>query len=129
MDEFAYKSGILHAEDVPLPRIAEEVGTPFYCYSTKSLLRQYDAFKSAFADVDATICYALKANANIAVVRTLVAAGAGADVVSEGELRIAFAAGAAPEKIVFSGVGKTRREIAFALETGIFQINVESEPE
>jgi diaminopimelate decarboxylase len=129
MDEFAYKNGILHAEDVPLPRIAEEVGTPFYCYSTKSLLRQYDTFKNAFADVDATICYSLKANANIAVVRTLVAAGAGADVVSEGELRIALAAGAALEKIVFSGVGKTRREIAFALETGIFQINVESEPE
>ncbi|HYB08246.1 MAG TPA: diaminopimelate decarboxylase [Alphaproteobacteria bacterium] len=129
MDDFTYRGGFLHAEDVPLPRIAEAVGTPFYCYSTRAILRQYQAFKNAFAGVDAKICYALKANANLAVVRTLVTAGAGADVVSEGELRIALAAGAAPAKIVFSGVGKTRREIAFALETGIFQINVESEPE
>lgn len=129
MTEFAYKNGGLHAEDVSLKRIAEEVGTPFYCYSRAALRRQYGAFANAFAGVDATICYALKANSSLAVVRTLADEGAGADVVSEGELRIALAAGVPAGKIVFSGVGKTRQEIVFALECGIHQINVESEPE
>lgn len=129
MTHFVYKNGALYAEEVPLARIAEQVRTPFYCYSTAALRGRYRAFANAFADVDATICYALKANSTLAVVRTLAAEGAGADVLSEGELRIALAAGIPCEKIVFSGVGKTREEIVFALQTGILQINVESEPE
>jgi diaminopimelate decarboxylase len=129
MTEFAYRDGMLHAEEVSLARIAEEVGTPFYCYSSAAITGRYRAFANALADVDATICYALKANSTLAVVRSLAAEGAGADVVSEGELRIALAAGVPPSRIVFSGVGKTRAEIAFALQTGIHQINVESEPE
>lgn len=129
MTHFAYRNGTLHAEDVPLARIAEDVGTPFYCYSTAALRGQYRTFANAFADVNAMVCYALKANSTLAVVRTLALEGAGADVVSEGELRIALAAGIPREKIVFSGIGKTREEIAFALKTGILQINIESEPE
>ena len=129
MDHFTTINGHLHAEDVPLSRIAEEVGTPVYVYSTKTLSHHYNTFAGAFKDQNATICYAVKANSNQAVITTLARLGAGADVLSEGELRRALAAGVAPEKIVFSGVGKSRREISLALEAGVGQINVESEPE
>lgn len=129
MDHFTYKNGVLHAEDVPLPALAEAVGTPFYCYSTATLQRHYRIFAEALAGLDVGIYYAVKANDNLAVIRTLANEGAGADVVSEGEIRKVHAAGVAPDKIVFSGVGKTRSEMAFALETGILQFNVESEPE
>jgi diaminopimelate decarboxylase len=129
MDHFTYRDGALHAEGVPLARIAEAVGTPAYVYSSATLVHHYRTFAAAFADRRATVCYAVKANSNQAVLRTLAREGAGADVLSEGELRRALAAGIAPERIVFSGVGKTRAEIALALETGVGQINVESEPE
>jgi diaminopimelate decarboxylase len=129
MHYFVYCNGVLNAEDVPLPRIAAEVGTPFYCYSTATLTRHYLVFRDALKGLDATICFAMKANSNLAVVRTLADLGAGCDVVSGGELEIALKAGVAPEKIVFSGVGKTDAEIARAIEAGIGQINVESEAE
>ncbi len=129
MHHFAYRDGVLHAEAVSLTAIAEKVGTPFYCYSTATLERHYGIFANAFAGVDALVCYAMKANSNQAVLRTLARLGAGADVVSEGELKRARAAGIPPEKIMFSGVGKTARELALALDEGIFCINVESEPE
>ncbi|QPC85662.1 diaminopimelate decarboxylase [Mesorhizobium sp. NBSH29] len=129
MNHFDYRDGVLFAEDVSVPDIATQVGTPFYCYSTATLTRHYEVFAKAFDKLDAMVCYALKANSNQAVIRTLAKLGAGADVVSEGELRRALAAGIAPEKIVFSGVGKTAREIDFALEIGIHCFNVESEPE
>jgi diaminopimelate decarboxylase len=127
--EFAYRGSELHAEAVPLARIAAAVGTPFYCYSSAAIERRYRRFAAAFADRRAGICYALKANSNLAVIRLLARLGAGADVVSEGELRRALAAGVPAERIVFSGVGKTAAEMHFALEAGIRQINVESEPE
>jgi diaminopimelate decarboxylase len=126
---FAHKGGVLHAEDVPVPMIAAEVGTPFYCYSTATLTRHYRVFDEAFAGLDHLICYSLKANSNQAVIATLGKLGAGADVVSEGELRRALAAGIPPEKIVFSGVGKTARELAFGLDAKIQCFNVESEQE
>jgi diaminopimelate decarboxylase len=126
---FHYRDGRLHAEGVALDALAEAVGTPFFCYSTQALERAYGAFARAVSDLPALICYALKANGNLAVVRTLSRLGAGADVVSEGELRRALAAGVAPGKIVFAGVGKTAREMAFGLEAGILQFNVESLPE
>ena len=129
MNHFAYRAGVLHAEDVALPAIAAAVGTPFHCYATATLQRHYRVFAEALAGLDALICYAMKANSNQAVIRTFVEMGAGLDVVSEGELRRALAAGAAPDRIVFSGVGKTAREIAFAVDTGILSFNVESEPE
>ena len=129
MSEFAYRDGAFSAEEVPLERIAAEVGTPFYCYSTAALEGRLSAFTAAFDDVDAMVCYALKANSTLAVVRTMANAGAGGDVVSEGELRIALAAGIPPGRILFSGVGKTRSELEFALASGILQINVESEGE
>ena len=115
MSAFAYRRGVLHAEDVPLPRIAEAVGTPFYFYSTATLSGRYRAFREALAGLDATICYALKANSNPAVIATLAALGAGADVVSEGELARALAAGMPPARIVFAGVGKTAGEMEAAL--------------
>ena len=127
--EFAYRAGELHAEEVPLSRIAAAVGTPFYCYSSAAIERRYRSFAAAFADRPVRICYAVKANANLAVIRLLARLGAGADVVSEGELRRALAAGVPPERIVFSGVGKSEAEIGFALEAGVHQINIESEPE
>ncbi|MDA7947767.1 MAG: diaminopimelate decarboxylase [Hyphomicrobiaceae bacterium] len=129
MHHFAYKGGVLHAEDVSLDALASEVGTPFYCYSTATLERHYRVFAEAFADADALVCYSIKANSNIAVLRTLGALGSGMDVVSEGELRRAQTAGVPSERIVFSGVGKTREEMAFALKAGIYAFNVESEPE
>ena len=129
MSQFAYRNGALHVEDVAIAEIAGAVGTPFYCYSSAALTESYEAFAGAVSDLPAMVCYAVKANSNLAVIRTLADAGAGADVVSEGELRRALAAGVAPHKIVFSGVGKTRVEMAFALEAEIGQFNVESEPE
>jgi diaminopimelate decarboxylase len=126
---FAHRGGVLHAEDVSVPKIAAEIDTPFYCYSTATLARHYRVFDEAFSGIDHLICYSLKANSNQAVVATLARLGAGADVVSEGELRRALSAGIPPEKIVFSGVGKTARELAFGLECGIHCFNVESEPE
>jgi len=129
VNHFAYRAGVLHAEDVALPDIAAAVGTPFYCYATATLLRHYRVFAQALAGLDVLICYAMKANSNQSVIRTFIKAGAGVDVVSEGELRRAFAAGASPDKIVFAGVAKTAREIAFAVDAGILCFNVESEPE
>jgi len=126
---FAYREGTLYVEDVALADIAAAVGTPVYVYSTAALERNYRAYAEALAGLDATICYALKANGNLAVIRTLARLGAGADVVSEGELRRALAAGVPAGKIVFSGVGKTKAEMVAALDAGIAQINVESEPE
>jgi diaminopimelate decarboxylase len=119
----------LWCEDVRLADIAEAVGTPAYVYSTATLERHYRAFHDAFAPREVLIAYAVKANASLAVLRTLVKLGAGADTVSEGEIRRALAAGAPPEKIVFSGVGKTDAELAFALDVGVAEINLESEPE
>jgi diaminopimelate decarboxylase len=129
VNHFQYRDGVLCAEDVPVPALAATAGTPFYCYSTATLTRHYRVFSEALSGLDALICYAMKANSNQSVIRLFVGEGAGVDVVSEGELRRALAAGAPPEKIVFSGVGKTEREMIFALETGIACFNVESEPE
>jgi diaminopimelate decarboxylase len=128
-DFFAYRDGELHAEAVPVARIAEAVGTPFYLYSAASLTARYRGFAEAFAPARPLICYAVKANSNQAVLRIFARLGAGADVVSEGELRRALAAGIPPQRIVFSGVGKTREELDAALAAGIHQINVESIPE
>ena len=129
MHHFHYKDGMLHAEEVNLSAIADEVGTPFYCYSTATLVRHYQVMDKAFAGTDHMICYAMKANSNQAVIKTMAAQGAGMDVVSEGELRRALAAGVPARRIVFSGVAKTAREMAFALKEGIACFNVESEPE
>jgi diaminopimelate decarboxylase len=129
MHHFAYRNGVMHAEAVDLPTLADAVGTPFYCYSTATLTRHYRVFAGAFADVPALVCYAMKANSNQAVIKTLAALGAGADVVSEGELKRARAAGVAPEKIMFSGIGKTARELALAVDESILCVNVESEGE
>ena len=114
MHHFDYRHGVLHAEAVDLADLATAVGTPFYCYSTATLRRHYEIFADAFADVKALVCYAMKANSNQAVIKTLAELGAGADVVSGGELRRARAAGIAPEKIMFSGIGKTADELALA---------------
>ncbi|MGB8315963.1 MAG: diaminopimelate decarboxylase, partial [Aestuariivirga sp.] len=129
MHHFSYRDGMLHAEDVDLNIIAEEIGTPFYCYSTATLERHYRVMAEAFEGDDHFICYAMKANSNQAVIRTMADLGAGMDVVSEGELRRALAAGVPGRKIVFSGVGKTAREMALGLKEGVSCFNVESEPE
>ncbi|OFW72532.1 MAG: diaminopimelate decarboxylase [Alphaproteobacteria bacterium RBG_16_64_48] len=135
MHHFAYRRGVshknvLHAEEVDLSDLAAAVGTPFYCYSTATLERHYRVFADAFAGMPGTlVCYSVKANSNLGVLATLARLGAGMDVVSEGELRRALAVKVPPEKIVFSGVGKTRTEMEFALDAGIFAFNVESEPE
>ena len=129
MNFFEVRDGELWCEDVPLRRIAEEVGTPVYVYSTATLERHYTVFRDAFAPRRVLVAYAMKANSNLSVLKTLAKLGAGADTVSEGEIRRALAAGVPPNRIVFSGVGKTRRELAFAVEIGVSEINVESEPE
>ena len=129
MNHFDYRDGVLFAEDVPVPAIAAEVGTPFYCYSTATLTRHFEVFSKAFQGLDALICYGMKANSNQAMLRILATLGGGADIVSEGELRRALAAGIPSSKIMFSGVGKTAREMDLALEAGIHCFNVESEPE
>ena len=129
MDHFLYRNGALHAEDVPVAEIAAAVGTPVYIYSTATLLRHYHLFDEALGGVPHMVCYAMKAAGNLAILKTLARAGAGMDVVSEGEYRRARAAGVPGERIVFSGVGKTRAEMRTALEGRIRQFNVESEPE
>lgn len=135
MHHFAYRRGVshanvLHAEAVDLCALAADVGTPFYCYSTATLERHYRVFADAFAArPDTLVCYSVKANSNLGVLATLAKLGAGMDVVSEGELRRALAVGVPGERIAFSGVGKTKEEMAFALDAGIFAFNVESEPE
>jgi len=129
MHHFAYRNGVMHAEDVDLTALAREVGTPFYCYSTATLERHYRVFAEAFSDVPSLVCFALKANSNQAVIATLANLGAGADIVSGGELARALAAGVPGNKIVFSGIGKTREEMSAALKAGIYCFNVESEPE
>jgi diaminopimelate decarboxylase len=132
MNHFELSGGELACEGVPLRRIAEAVGTPVYVYSSATLERHYTVLRDAFRDAglkDPLIAFAVKANSNVAVLRTLAQLGAGADVVSEGEVRRALAAGVPPERIVFSGVGKTEAEVAFAIAAGVAEINVESEPE
>ncbi|MDF1620877.1 diaminopimelate decarboxylase [Pseudothioclava nitratireducens] len=129
MDHFLYRDGVLCAEDVPLTEIAASVGTPFYVYSTATLTRHFKLFEEALAGMDHLVCFAIKSNSNLAVLKTLGELGAGMDVVSGGEYRRAKAAGVPGERIVFSGVGKTREEIHLALTGGIRQFNVESEPE
>ena len=129
MDHFLYRNGVLHAEDVPVPEIAAAVGTPVYIYSTATLTRHFRVFDEALAGMDHLICFAVKSNSNIAVLKTLVKLGAGMDVVSGGEYLRVKAAGVPGERIVFSGVGKTRDEMRLALEGGVRQFNVESEPE
>jgi diaminopimelate decarboxylase len=129
MHHFTYRNGALSAEDVALSAIARAVGTPFYCYSSATIERHYRVFSEAFADLPALVCYAVKANSNQAVLTTLAQAGAGMDVVSEGELRRARAAGVPGQKIIFSGIGKTRAEMALGLDEDILCFNVESEPE
>jgi diaminopimelate decarboxylase len=129
MNHFDYRNGVLHAEAVDLALLAEAVGTPFYCYSTATLERHYRVFADAFADVESLVCYSLKANSNQSVLKTLARLGAGADVVSGGELKRARAAGIPPDKILFSGVGKTEAELRAALAEDVLCINVESEPE
>jgi diaminopimelate decarboxylase len=129
MHHFCYRAGVLHAENVSLARLAEEIGTPFYCYATATLVRHYRVLTEALADSEHLICYAVKANSNQAVLKTLARLGAGMDVVSEGELRRARAAGVPPGKIIFAGVGKTPEEMAYAVAEGILGFNVESEPE
>jgi diaminopimelate decarboxylase len=129
VDHFDYKNGELHAENIALSQLAKEVGTPFYCYSTATLRRHFEVFAAPFAGIDHKVCYAVKANSNLAILKVLADCGAGADVVSEGEVRRALAAGVPAKKIVFSGVGKTKSEMRFALENRIFQFNIESEPE
>jgi diaminopimelate decarboxylase len=129
MNHFDYRNGVLHAEAVNLSRLAEAVGTPFYCYSTATLERHFRVFTDAFAGEKVLVCYAMKANSNQSVLRTLAKLGAGADVVSGGELKRALAAGIPARKIVFSGVGKTEAELRAALAADILCINIESEPE
>jgi diaminopimelate decarboxylase len=129
MNHFNYRNGVLHAEAVSLAELAAAVGTPFYCYSTATLERHYRVFVDAFAGEKVLVCYAMKANSNQSVLRTLARLGAGADVVSGGELKRALEAGIPPERIVFSGVGKTEAELRAALAADILCINIESEPE
>ena len=129
MDHFDYRQGLLHVEDVPLPEIAAAVGTPFYVYSCATLRRHFQVFDEALAGLDHLICFAVKANSNLAVLKLLGDIGAGMDVVSAGEYLRAKAAGVPGDRIVFSGVGKTRDEMRIALEGGIRQVNLESEPE
>jgi len=129
MDHFIYRDGRLHAEDLPVADIAASVGTPFYLYSTATLTRHFQLFDEALAGLDHLVCYAVKAASNVAILKVLGDLGAGMDVVSGGEYARARAAGVPGERIVFSGVGKTREEMAQALEGGIRQFNLESEPE
>ena len=129
MQPFSYQDGELYCENVPVAKLAEQHGTPVWIYSKSFILGQLKQIQTAFAEVDPVICYSVKANSNQAVLKTLAGLGAGMDVVSEGELRRALAAGVQPAKITFSGVGKTQAEMAFALAHDILCFNVESEPE
>ena len=129
MDHFTHKNNILHAEDIAVTDIAKKVGTPFYCYSVATITRHYKIFSSSFDGVDSTVCFAVKANSNQAILKTLGDLGAGGDCVSKGEIMRCLKAGINPQKIVFSGVGKTADEMRYALKNKILQINVESEEE
>lgn len=129
MDHFSYQHGIYHTENLAIPELATRIGTPFYCYSSATLRHHFRVFHDALSGLNPLICFAVKANSNLGVLATLATEGAGADVVSEGELRRALVAGIAPEKIVFSGVGKTTDEMRFALQQNIYQFNVESDRE
>ena len=129
MNAFTYRNGRLHVEDVDLATIARDIGTPFYCYSATALRDRYARLRDAVAGTGTSILYAVKANSNLAVIRLLGDLGAGADVVSQGEIHRCLAAGIEGGRIVFSGVGKSRDEIIFALENGVRQINIESEGE
>jgi diaminopimelate decarboxylase len=129
MDHFIYRQGVLHAEDVSIPKIAAQVGTPFYVYSTATLERHFSLFDEALDGLEHLVCYAMKAASNQAIIKTLAALGAGMDVVSGGEYMRAVAAGVPPDRIVFSGVGKTRAEMEMIISGGVRQVNVESEPE
>lgn len=129
MDHFLYRNGVLHVEDVPVPGIAAAVGPPFYAYSTATLTRHFRLFDEGLEGLDHLVCYAMKANSNQAIIKTLAGIGAGMDVVSGGEYLRAKAAEVPGERIVFSGVGKTRDEMRLVLEGGVRQVNVESEPE
>lgn len=129
MHYFEYKNGELYCEEVPITKIAEEVGTPFYCYSQRTLIRHFNVFDSAFKEIDHLVCFAVKANSNIGVLHELVKAGAGCDVVSGGELYRALKAGCEPDKIVFAGVGKTDEEIEYGLKSDILMFNAESSQE
>jgi len=126
MHHFAYRDGVLHAEAVNLASLAQAIGTPFYCYSTATLERHYRVFAEAFADVPSLVCYAVKANSNQAVIATLAKLGAGADVVSGGELKRALMAGVPADKIMFSGIGKTAAELAagLAVSHGLGSVSV-----
>ena len=126
---FHYHNGELYAEGVDLKKIAREVGTPFYCYSSEKLTRNFEAYRRALADFHSTVCYSVKANTNLAVVSTLARLGGGADVVSAGEMYVAMKAGIPADKIVFSGVGKTAAELEAAIKNQILQINAESAAE
>ena len=129
MHHFTYRDGRLHAEDVDLATLAEAVGTPFYCYSTATLERHYNLFANAVGAPKSRVFYAMKANSNLAVLQTLARLGAGADTVSEGEIRKAMAAGISASAIVFSGVGKADGELAHAVDVGLHQVNIETEGE
>ncbi|MGI9426986.1 MAG: diaminopimelate decarboxylase family protein, partial [Hyphomicrobiaceae bacterium] len=129
MHHFQYQNGTLLAEQVALAEVADEIGTPFYCYATATLRRHYEVLAQAFGDLDHLICYAVKANSNQAVLATMASFGAGMDVVSEGELRRARAVGVPASKIIFAGVGKTRSEMACAIYENIYGFNVESQAE
>lgn len=129
MDSFQYREGRLHAEDVSLAALAREVGTPVYVYSKATLLGHYDRLVQAFAELDPLICYSIKSSSNLALLRLLIERGAGMDVVSGGELFRAIQAGADPAQCVYAGVGKTDREIRYAIEQGLGWFNVESEAE
>ncbi|MFM7084019.1 MAG: diaminopimelate decarboxylase [Hyphomicrobium sp.] len=129
MHHFTYKNLILHAENVDLEKLSEQIGTPFYCYSTATIQRHYEVLSQAFAGIDHLICFAVKANSNLSVLATLAQLGAGMDVVSYGELLRAQKAGVEPKNIIFSGVGKSKEEMLYALQIGILGFNVESEPE
>lgn len=129
MHHFTYRDGRLHAEDVDLIALADAVGTPFYCYSTATLERHYSLFARAVGAPKSTVFFAMKANSNLAVLQTLAKLGAGADTVSEGEIRKAMTAGIPAHRIVFSGVGKSDAELAYAVEVGLYQVNIETEGE
>jgi len=129
MNYFSYKNGELYCEEVPVKKIVEEVGTPVYIYSARTIKRHFKVFDTAFKEVSHLVCYSVKANSNIAVLRLLGNLGAGADIVSGGELKRVLKAGISPQKVVFSGVGKTPEEIEFALFQNILMFNVESEEE
>src|SRR5262245_35594181 len=129
MDHFSYKNNLLHCEDVPMPQLVKAYGTPLYVYSTATLRHHLKALQTAFAEASPLICYSIKTNANLHIVKLMVEMGAGVDVTSGGELFRALKAGAKPDKIVFAGAGKTDDEIKYGLDAGVLMFNVESDAE